>query len=93
MVLVDGTELAPSRMCSDMRWQWLPLPWSKAGLGSETTLSSACVHTLIGSGSLPLSGEQCWHKRGWSRSPLWAAGLAGVVQEGQPEPRAVFKLL
>lgn len=48
---------------------------SEAGLGSKLTLIPISVHPVIGSGSLHLSGEECWSKRGWSKNPLQVAML------------------
>ena len=60
---------------------------------SDLALFPLSVHTLIGNGSLHLSGEQCWSKRGWSWSLVLAGGPTGVVLASWPEPQAVFSLL
>ena len=57
----------------------MPLPWSEAGPGSKPAPFPPSVHILVGSGSLCLSGDQCWSKRGWSRCLVQAGGHTGMV--------------
>ena len=55
-------------------WRWLPPSWSDAGPESELPLFPPSVRTLIGTGNLSLSGEQCQSKRCWSSGGVgwWA---------------------
>lgn len=60
------------RLCAGTRGlPCSPLSWSEAGLGFGPALFPTSLPTLVGSGSLRLSGEECWGRRAgaaaWSR--------------------------
>ena len=68
------------------QWQWQSPPWLGLKLGPErlephfwydSAFSLVCMCTHERVMAISFSGEQCWNRRDWIRSPVQAEGLGG----------------
>lgn len=89
-VVVFPLELAslPSEcMRQRARWQWLPQPWSQARLWSEPAQLHPSVLTLLGKGSLHLSGGKTRARVAGSGAPCGLGCALGWLWQVSQSPR------